>query len=137
MTKLMVLLSWGASRFVVPKRVVAREKDWGVVKDAETKRAARIARERQLREAYQRIAERERELYLAREAYRRETTRIVQTAQPVSGQHVSEAKRRAGETQLQLAEREFPRSIEPGAQFTTRGSLQKQAPTPLPPGASP
>jgi len=107
MTKLMVLLSWGASRFVVPKRVVAPEKDWGVVKDAETRRAARIARERQLREAYQRIAERERELYLAREAYRRETTRIVQTAQPVSGQHVSEAKRRAGETRLQLAEREL------------------------------
>jgi hypothetical protein len=105
MTKLMVLLSWGASRFVVPERVVAPEKDWGIVKDAETKRAARIARERQFREARQRIAERERELRLAREAYRRETSRVVQTAQPVRGQHVSEAERRASETRLQLAER--------------------------------
>jgi len=104
-TKLMVLLSWSTSRFTVPKRVVAPEKDWQVVTDAEAKRAARIARERQLREAYQRIAERERELYLAREAYRHETTRIVQTAEPQGGRQVSGAERRASEARLQLAAR--------------------------------
>jgi len=103
-TKLMVLLSWGATRFKVPERVVAPEKDWGLVKDAESKRAARIARERQLREARQRIAERERELRLAREAYRRETSRVVQTTESHGSQHASEAERRASEARLQLAE---------------------------------
>lgn len=105
MTKLMVLLSWGASRFAMPKGVVAPEKDWGIIKDADTKRAARIARERQLREARQRIAERERELRLAREAYRRETSRLVQTVEPQAGQDVSDTARRVSEARLQLAQR--------------------------------
>ena len=104
-TKLMVLLGWSASRFKVPKRVAAPEKDWQIVTDAESKRAARIARERQLREARQRIAERERELRLAREAYRRETSRLVQTAESADGQPVSEAERIAGQARVQLAGR--------------------------------
>lgn len=106
--KLMILFGWSASRFAVPQHVVAPEKDWAIVKDAETKRAARIARERQLREAYQRIAERERELYLAREAYRHETSRISREPQPVAGQHLSADERKARVvqgTRLQLAER--------------------------------
>ena len=102
-TKLMVLLGWSAPRFKAPSRVVAREKDWQVVTDAESKRAARIARERQLREARQRIAERERELRLAREAYRRETSRLVQTAESEGSQQVSEAERRATAARLRLA----------------------------------
>ena len=108
MAKILVLFGWSASRFATPKRIVAPEKDWAIVKDAETKRAARIARERQLREARQRIAEREHELRLAREAYRRETSRITQAPQPAAGQHVSAAERRTHEAQgrrLQLAER--------------------------------
>lgn len=108
MAKLMILFGWSASRFATPKRIVAPEKDWAIVKDAETKRAARIARQRQLREAYHRIAERERELYLAREAYRHETSRIVQVPQPVAGQQLSadESKARVVQgTRLQLAER--------------------------------
>lgn len=91
-----------------PPATSAPEKDWAIVKDAETKRAARIARQRQLREAYHRIAERERELYLAREAYRHETSRIVQVPQPVAGQQLSadESKARVVQgTRLQLAER--------------------------------
>jgi hypothetical protein len=103
MTKLMVLFSWSASRFAVPERLVAPEKDWPIVKDAETERAARIERERQLREARQRIAERERELHLAREAYRRETTRMVQA--PQAGQHVSKAELRDREVRVDLAQR--------------------------------
>ncbi|MDH3287095.1 MAG: hypothetical protein OEP48_05135 [Betaproteobacteria bacterium] len=106
--KLMILMSWGASRFVAPERVVAPEKDWAIVKNAETKRAARITRERQLREARQRIAERERELRLAREAYRRETSRITQAPQLVAGQRLNAAERMAREARgerLQLAER--------------------------------
>lgn len=106
--KIMVLFGWSASRFVTPKRVVAPEKDWAIVKDAETTRKARIARERQLREARQRIAERESELRLAREAYRRETSRITQAPQPVVGERLSAAERKARVvrgTRLQLAER--------------------------------
>jgi hypothetical protein len=113
MAKIMVLFGWSASRFVTPKRVVAPEKDWAIVKDAETTRTARIARERQLREARQRIAERERELWLAREAYRRETSRMVQVPQPVAGQQLSAAESKARVvqgTRLQLAERRVDRS---------------------------
>lgn len=103
MAKLMVLFSWSASRFAVPEHVVAPNKDWPIVKDAETERAARIARERRLREARQRIAERERELRLAREAYRRETSRIVQASS--DSQLVSDADRKASEERLHLAQR--------------------------------
>ena len=103
-TKLMVLLGWSASRFKVPQQVVAPEKDWKVVTDAESKRAARIARERQLREARQRIAERERELRLAREAYRRETRHLIHTAESGDGQQVSE-ERRASQERVELAGR--------------------------------
>lgn len=99
----MVLFSWSASRFAVPEQVVSPEKDWAIVKDAATERAARIARERQLREARQRITERERELRLAREAYRRETSRIVQASR--NGQPVSDADRKASQARLHLAER--------------------------------
>ena len=105
LTKLMVLFGWSASRFKVPQQVVAPEKDWQIVTDAESKRAARIARERQLREARQRIAERERELRLAREAYRRETSRLLRTAESRDGQQASEEERRASQARVQLAGR--------------------------------
>lgn len=103
MAKLLVLFGWSASRFAVPERVVAPDKDWEIVKDATTERAARTARERQLREARQRINERERELRLAREAYRRETSRLVQA--PRDGHHVSDAERKANRERVHLAER--------------------------------
>jgi hypothetical protein len=108
MAKMMLLFGWSASRFATPKRVVAPEKEWTIVQDAQTKRAARITRERQLREARQRIADRERELGLAREAYRHETSRILQAPHPMAGERVGAAERRTHEAQearLQLAGR--------------------------------
>lgn len=103
LAKLMVLFTWSASRFAAPERVVSPEKDWAIVKDAQSERAARIERERQLREARERIAERERELRLAREAYRRETSRLVQA--PYNGVHGDGADRAAQDARVLLAER--------------------------------
>jgi hypothetical protein len=107
MTKLMILFSWHASR-VVPQRVVALEKDWPIVKDAEAAQATRIASEKQLHEAGQRVTELERELRLARDAFRSETSRISRETQPVAGPHAKTAERKAREAQdepLQLAAR--------------------------------
>jgi hypothetical protein len=103
LAKLMVLFTWSASRFAVPGRVVSPEKDWAIVQDAQSERAARLERERQLREARERIAERERELRLAREAYRRETSRLVQA--PYTSMHADAADRAAQDARVVLAER--------------------------------
>jgi hypothetical protein len=105
LAKLMILLSWSASRFGVPERVVSPEKDWAIVKDSQSERAARVARERQLREARELIAEREHELRLAREAYRRETSRLVQA--PYNGEHADAADRAAQDARVVLAERQL------------------------------
>jgi DNA repair exonuclease SbcCD ATPase subunit len=103
LAKLMVLFTWSASRFVVPERVVSPEKDWAIVKDAQSERAARIERERELRDARERIAEREHELRLAREAYRRETSRLVQA--PYNSMHADAEDRAAQDARVVLAER--------------------------------
>lgn len=103
LAKLMVLFTWSASRFAVPERVVSPEKDWAIVKDAQSEREAQIEREKQLREARERIAERERELELAREAYRRETSRLVRA--PYNGVHADAADRAAQGARVVLAER--------------------------------
>ena len=102
LAKLMVLFTWSASRFAVPERVVSPEKDWAIVKDAQSEREAQIEREKQLREARERIAERERELELAREAYRRETSRLVRA--PYDGVQADAADRAA--RRLNTSERE-------------------------------
>ena len=102
-TKLMVLFSWSASRFEVPKRVVAPDKDWSIVQNAQEQRAARLERERRLREARERIVERERELRLAREAYRRETSRMIQ--EPKAGPAVAATDRAEHNVRLLMAER--------------------------------
>lgn len=103
LTKLMVLFSWSTSRFTIPKQVVSPEKDWTVVKDAQSQRAARIERDRQLREARERIEERERELRIAREAYRRETSRIVQV--PESDARLGTADHVTQDARVLMAER--------------------------------
>jgi len=99
MAKLMIMYSWSASRFPVPQRVVAPEKDWPIVKNTEAQRTAVLPREEQLREARQRIAEHERELHLAREAYRLETSRIAQEPRAAPGQPVSASERKVREAQ--------------------------------------
>lgn len=108
LAKLMVLFTWSTSRFAVPERVVSPEKDWAIVRDAQSERAARIERERQLREARERIAERERELRLAREAYRRETSRLVRA--PYNSSHADAADRAAQDARVVLAERRLSAS---------------------------
>jgi hypothetical protein len=108
MTKLMVMYSWSASRFPVPQRVVAPEKDWAIIKDAEAQRAILVPRDEQLHEARQRIAQHEHQLQLAREAYRLETSRITQEPPFAPGQSASAAERSAREAQaerLQIAAR--------------------------------
>lgn len=99
----MILFTWSASRFAVPERVVSPDKDWAIVKDGQSERAARIGRERELREARERIAERERELHLAREAYRRETSRLVQA--PYNSMRADAEDRAAQDARVVLAER--------------------------------
>ena len=108
LAKLMVLFTWSTSRFAVPERVVSPEKDWAVVKDAQSERAARIERERQLREARERIEEREQELRLAREAYRRETSRLVRA--PHNNQQADAADRALQDERAVLAERRLSAS---------------------------
>ncbi len=71
-TQLFLLFFSGASRDLVPKRVVAEDKDWKIVKEAEQERDARRTQEERRREAYLRVEEQEREARKAREAYRRE-----------------------------------------------------------------
>lgn len=84
MTKLMVLFSLRMPHIAVPQHVVAPDKDRSIVKDAEAEQVARIAKERQLREAAERIAERERDLQLARKAFRDETSRLVKGTKPAA-----------------------------------------------------
>ena len=94
MTKLMVLFSFRASHITVPQSVVAPGKDWAIVKYAKSEQAERAANEKQLGEARQRIAERERELGLARKAFRNETSRIAHGVQPAAGDDPLEAAAR-------------------------------------------
>jgi len=103
LTKLMVLFSWSASRFAVPKAVVSPEKDWAMVTDAQSRREARLKRERRLREAREQVLERERELRVAREVYRRETSRMVQA--PDTHMDRVAADRVTQSSRLALAER--------------------------------
>lgn len=94
MTKLMVLFSFRMPHVAVPQQVVAPEKDWAIVKGAQAEHAARVASDKQLREAAQRIDERENQLRLAREAFRQEASRVAQEPQPANGDSLELAARR-------------------------------------------
>jgi len=84
--KLVAVFSFLMPHVTVPQHVVASEKDSSIVKDGEAKHAAPIESDKQLREAAQHVAERERELHLAREAFRQETSRVTQGPEPAAGE---------------------------------------------------
>ncbi len=75
-TQLILLFFSNVSRGFLPKRVVADDKDWKIVKDAEQERDARRSQEERRREAYKRLEEQEREARKARDEYRREAWNV-------------------------------------------------------------
>jgi hypothetical protein len=107
-TQLMLLFFSDVSRVLVPKRVVAEDKEWKIVKDAEQQQDARKSQEDLRREAYKRLEEQEREARRAREEYRRETRNLLHERQFPWLQPADEQGReglRAREERLRAAER--------------------------------
>src|SRR3970282_1847698 len=76
-TQLILLFFSDVSRGLLPKRVVANDKDWKIVKDAEQAQDDRKSQEERRREAYQRLEEQDREARKARAEYRRETRNVL------------------------------------------------------------
>lgn len=105
-TQLILVFFSDVSRVLAPKRVVAEDKDWKIVQDAEQQQHARKSQEELRREAYQRLEEREREARKAREEYRRETRNMLYERH-FGWRRQSEEReaRRAQEERLRAAER--------------------------------
>jgi len=76
-TQLILVFLSNVSRGFLPKRVVADEKDWKIVKDAEQEHDVRRSQEERRREAYKRLEEQEREARKARDEYRREAWNVL------------------------------------------------------------
>ncbi len=97
-TQLFLLFFSDMSRGLLPKRVVADDKDWKIVKDAEQERDARITQEERRREAYERVEQQEREARKAREEYRREAWNVLGERSVAGDSHAS------GQERLRVAE---------------------------------
>lgn len=80
-SELILLFFADVSRGLVPKRVVAEDKDWKIVKEAEQHQEARKSQEERRREAYKRLEEQEREARRARDEYRRESRNLMLAGQ--------------------------------------------------------
>ena len=107
-TQLILLFFSDVSRVLKPKRVVAEDKEWRIVKDAEQQREARKPQEERRLEAFKRLEERERAARVAREEYRRETRILLQEQALPWGQSGDERRRearRAQEERRHAAER--------------------------------
>lgn len=107
-TQLILLFFSDVSRGLLPKRIVAKDKDWKIVKDAEQEHDTRKSQEERRREAYLRLEEQEREARKARAEYRREARNILGERHYASGPHAVGQERdasRAREEQLRVAER--------------------------------
>ena len=98
-TQLILLFFSDVSRGFVPKRVVADDKDWKMVKDAEQERNARRSQEERRREAYKRAEEQEREARKARVEYRREAWNVLGERRFAGDPHAN------GQERLRIAER--------------------------------
>lgn len=98
-TQLILIFFSDVSRGLVPKRVVAEDKEWKVVKEAEQERDARKSEEERRREAYKHLEEREREARMAHEEYRRETRTMLQTRQYAWQRRADEPAQSAQEAQ--------------------------------------
>jgi hypothetical protein len=116
-TQLILLFFSNVSRGLVPKRVVADDKDWKMVKDAEQERNARRSQEERRREAYKRLEEQEREARKARDEYRREAWNVLGERRFAGDPHanaqerlrVAERRMNEREWQAQKAKEEYQR----------------------------
>jgi hypothetical protein len=98
-TQLILLFFSDVSRGFVPKRVVADDKDWKIVKDAEQEHDVRRSQEERRREAYKRVEEQEREARKARDEYRREAWNVLGERRFAGDAHAD------GQERLRIAER--------------------------------
>jgi hypothetical protein len=98
-TQLILLFFSDVSRGFVPKRVVAEDKDWKIVKDAEQEHDVRRSQEERRREAYKRMEEQEREARKARDEYRREAWNVLGERRFAGDSHAT------GQERLRIAER--------------------------------
>lgn len=106
-TQLILLFLSDISRGLLPKRVVADDKDLKTAKNAEPEQDVRKSQEERRREAYIRLEEQEREARNARAEYRRETRDALAERQYAGGRHADEQERdarRALEERLRVAE---------------------------------
>ena len=107
-TQLILLFFSDVSRGLLPKRVVADDKDWKIVKDAEQEHDARRSQEERRREAYKRVEEQEREARKARDEYRREAWNALGERHYANGPHANGPERdarRVREERVRVAER--------------------------------
>lgn len=107
-TQLILLFFSDVSRGLLPKRVVADDKDWKIVKDAEQEHDARKSQEERRREAYKRLEEQEREARKAREEYRREAWNALGERRSAGDPHADGQERdarRVREERLRVAAR--------------------------------
>lgn len=107
-TQLILLFFSDVSRGLLPKRVVAEDKDWKIVKDAEQEHDARRSQEERRREAYMRLEQQEREARKAREEYRREAWNALGERHFSNGPHANGPERdarKAREDRVRVAER--------------------------------
>jgi len=98
-TQLILLFFSDVSRGLLPRRVVADDKDWKIVKDAEQEHDARRLQEERRREAYKRLEEQEREARKARDEYRREAWNVLGERRFTGDAHAG------GPERLRVAER--------------------------------
>lgn len=98
-TQLILLFFSDVSRGLLPRRVVADDKDWKIVKDAEQEHDARRLQEERRREAYKRLEEQEREARKARDEYRREAWNVLGERRFTGDAHAG------GQERLRVAER--------------------------------
>ena len=107
-TQLILLFLSDVSRGLLPKRVVAPDKDWKIVRDAEQEHDARRSQEERRRDAYQRLEEQERQARKAREEYRRDVRNMLGERHYAGHRYVDEQERdarKAREERLRVAER--------------------------------
>lgn len=104
-TQLILLFFSDVSRGLVPKRVVADDKDWKIVKDAEQEHDVRKSQEERRREAYKRMEEQEREARKARDEYRREAWNVLGERR-FSGDAHADAQERLRVAERRMNERE-------------------------------
>jgi hypothetical protein len=112
-TQLILLFFSDVSRGFLPKRVVADDKDWKIVKDAEREHDARKLQEERRRDAYKRLEEQEREARKAREEYRREAWNVLSERRFAGDPHAGAQERlRVAERQMNDRESEAQKAMQ-------------------------